>query len=65
MIIIYYTGVTEEVASHLLEACDGDLQMAIGMQMDGAGRGTPGGLGPTAEPSNEPPEPQQGDTADW
>ncbi|KAK2141714.1 hypothetical protein LSH36_1053g00013, partial [Paralvinella palmiformis] len=33
------TGASKEIALHLLEACNGDLQMAVGMHMDGTGNG--------------------------
>lgn len=32
-------GASKEIALHLLEACNGDLQMAVGMHMDGTGNG--------------------------
>lgn len=41
-----FLGATSEIASRLLEACGGNLEMAIGMHMDGAG-GAAGGVGPT------------------
>ena len=32
-------GSTKEIALHLLEACNGDLEMAVGMHIDGTANG--------------------------
>ena len=34
-----FLGATRDAGQHLLEACNGDLEMAIGMQMDGSADG--------------------------
>ena len=42
--MLYYilTGTEKDLARSLLEACHGNLEMAIGMHMDGGGASEPG-----------------------
>ena len=50
--VLCLAGASADVAERLLEACNSNLEMAIGMHMDGAGGGSAGGAGPPACPSD-------------
>ncbi|XP_078693986.1 UBX domain-containing protein 7-like isoform X2 [Branchiostoma floridae x Branchiostoma belcheri] len=47
------TDTTEDVARHMLEACGGNLEMAITMHLEG-GAGSAGGAGPSSTPGAVP-----------